>query len=430
MMENKKNIKKLIFNNKGFAAFYVAIVVLIIMLGIALSLIFLVVNQQKILSNSLTSYKSFSAAEAGIEDALLRLTKGMNWSSPYNLTLGTATSTVEISDIIGGSRTITSTGNINNRIRKVQVSYQIVTNAVSFHYGAQVGEGGMTTGNNKSKVFGNVFSNGNVTGPGEIANDVIIAGNTHKLDGLTIGGNATVHSCYNAKITGTLSYVTGGSIVNCDYFPPAVDLGTDEIEPIPLPISPGQINDWKIEAEKKGGIVEDNVTISGTQSLGPIQIGTPGQPKNLTVSNNATLNITGIIYVTGNITTGTTPATTVKLDASYGSFSGVIVADGSIVPGNNTNLTGSGQAGSYLLLLSTKSGAGAIAVGNNALGAIFYTSNGGIILSNNVKVREVTGYQLTLSNNAEIRYEIGLKNLIFSNGPGGSWQVASWKEIE
>ena len=87
-MENKKNIKKFIFNNKGFAAFYVAIIVLIIILGIVLSLTFLVVNQQKILNNSLTSYKSFSVAEAGIEDALLRLTKGMNWSSSYNLTFG------------------------------------------------------------------------------------------------------------------------------------------------------------------------------------------------------------------------------------------------------------------------------------------------------------------------------------------------------
>ena len=52
---------------------------------------------------------------------------------------------------------------------------------------------------------------------------------------------------------------------------------------------------------------------------------------NLTFSNNATLNVTGTIYVTGDITTSNN--NTIKLDASYGSLGGVVMADGSIIPG-------------------------------------------------------------------------------------------------
>ncbi len=93
--------------NRGFAALYVAILVMAIMTGIALLLTFLTANQAKILGNYVKSYQSYSLAEGGIEDALLRLSKNMTWSSPYNLTLVSGSSTVEISDIIGGSRVIT-----------------------------------------------------------------------------------------------------------------------------------------------------------------------------------------------------------------------------------------------------------------------------------------------------------------------------------
>jgi hypothetical protein len=69
-------------------------------------------------------------------------------------------------------------------------------------------------------------------------------------------------------------------------------------------------------------------------------------------------------------------------------------------------------------------------VNNNAAGAIFYTSNGLILLSNNMLAREVTGYKIQIDNNAVIEYESGLESSIFSSGPGGSWIVENWKETE
>jgi len=422
---------------KGFAALYITLLIMAIIFSIGASITFLVLGQQKIAQNIVKSSQAYYTAESGIEDALLRLSDKMAWLPSYSFSVGSGTANVSISELIGGTRTIISTGNITNRIRKLQAVYEISTEQVSFFYGAQIGDGGMTLGNDKSKVIGNVFSNGNVTGGGEITNNITIAGNDHELNGPTVGGNATVRSCYNSEIKGTLYYVLGGVYNTCYRVPPPLKavpyekdgIIKDKIDSVPLPISDTQINSWKTEAAT-GGVAPNDITISGTESLGPIQIGTPTAPKDLIISNKAILNMTGNVYVTGTITTGDALGTTIKLDNLYGSSSGIIMADGAVTINNNVDLLGSGQAGSYLLMLSTKSGADAISVGNNAMGAIFYTSAGGITLNNNMKAREITGYQVTIGNNAEIQYESGLENSTFSSGPGGSWKVSSWKEIE
>jgi len=352
----------------------------------------------------------------------------MNWSSPYNLKVGNATATVEISDIVGGTRTITSKGNSLNRIRKIQIVYAISTQQVSFHYGAQVGEGGMIMGNG-SQVLGNVFSNGSVTGGGTIQNSIIVAGNGNKIDGITVGNDATVHTCKDSNIDGNLTYVSGGSIQNCTVGG-ATSTRPNEIELQPLPISQSQIDEWEEDAAA-GGVITTNISISGTKILGPIQIGTSTNPKNLTVENGATLIIEGTVYVTGDITFNNNA--TVNLDSSYGSLSGIILTEGVITVENNVILNGSGQAGSYVLLLSTKNDTTnpVIDIRNNAAGSVIYYANSGLIyLANNMYAREVTGYKIQIANNAIIQYESGLEETNFSSGPGGSWEVTDWKEIE
>jgi hypothetical protein len=359
----------------------------------------------------------------------LRLVKKMTLSAPYTFKVGQATSTVEISEIVGGSRTITATGNSLNRLRKIQVGYSVSTQQISFHYGAQVGEGGMTMGNN-AVIKGNVYSNGSVvSGKGYIEGTVIVAKNGNRIEGLIIQQDAQAHSCKDSQITGTLTYVSGGTIQNC------LAGGTIKIQPneIPtkdLPIPQTQIDKWKSEAEK-GGTISGDYTISGkiTQNLGPVKI-----TGNLLVDNNAVLNMTGTIWVVGDLRIDN--GATIKLDSnSYGALSGVIVVDGKIKVRPNTYLKGSGQEGSYLLLLSTNPEVSdttnpAIDVDNNTDAAIFYTNQGLIVVRNNVKARELTGYKIFLDNNAEVAYETGLEEAVFSSGPGGSWKVVSWREVE
>ena len=144
--------------------------------------------------------------------------------------------------------------------------------------------------------------------------------------------------------------------------------------------------------------------------------------------------MTGTIWVQGSLRIDN--GATIQLDqGGYGSASGIIVADGKIKVRPNTYLQGSGISGSYLLLLSTNPEVldtvnPAIDVDNNADAAIFYTTQGLITLRNRVTAREVTGYKVYLDNNAEISYESGLQDATFSSGPGGSWTVTGWKEIE
>jgi len=413
---------------KGFVALYLTILVLALVFGIVVSISLLTLNQQKILRNITRSTQSYYLAEAGIEDALLRLKKKMNFSSPYSFKLGNGTTTVEISDIIGGSRTINSKGNVSNTIKKIQVVYAISKQKVSFYYGAQVGAGGLIMGNG-SKVLGNVYSNGSVIGAGTIQNSVIVAGNGNRIEGITVGENATVFTCKNSIINGNLIYVSGGSVQNCQV-KGSTSIRPNEIPPRDLPISQSQIDKWKEEAAN-GGVTTTDISISGTKILGPIQIGTSSNPKNLTVQNGATLIVKGTIYVTGNITFSN--GSTIKLDSFYGSLSGVIIADGVITVENNVIISGSGQPGSYVLILSTKSDTTnpVINIRNNSAGsAIYYANSGLIYLKNNMVAREVTGYKIQIENNAEIQYESGLEEANFSSGPGGSWEIVSWREIE
>lgn len=427
------------FRQRGFAALFITILIMVVVFGIAVSISILTLGQQKIARNIVKSSQAYYLAEAGIEDALWRLKKDSNQSGfSYTLSVGNNSTNIEISDIIGDSRTITSEGDVKDRVRKIQVVYQVSTDEISFHYGAQIGDGGMEMGNN-SRIKGNVFSNGSVTGiggKGYIDDTIKVAYNGNKIEGLEIGKDAYVHTCVDSNIVDTLHYVLGGSYGSCTYG--AEDnLGPNQIEPESLPIPQSQIDDWKNDAalggiEPPGG--GDYEVLGGdTVYLGPAKI-----EGNLIINNNAILILTGTIWVSditggGNITANN--GATIKLDPdAYGPTSGVIIADGKIDVLNGAELQGSGQEGSYLMLLSTSSNLNfdnpAIDIRNTARGALFYTNTGLIRLRNNMEVRGATGYKIYLDNGAVIEYESGLEDTYFTSGPGGSWEVASWKEIE
>ena len=415
--------------NKGFATIFATILILVFCVIIIISASYVAYNSLKVARNNAYSLKAYYAAESGIEDSLLRLSKGMNYVLSNSLTVDGVNATINISNPVGGSRTITVAGDQKDRIRKVRAVYSVSNEGVAFHYGAQAGDGGIEMGNN-ARIKGNVFSNGNIIGWGIIDNSVIVARNGNKIEDVIVGQDALVYTCESAGILGNLTYVNGGTN-DCIVFG-RTTIQPNEIQPADLPISLSQIDNWKQQASD-GGIISNDVTYSGvSKTLGPIQIGTPSNPKNLVIINGARLKVTGTIYVTGNITFSNNSI--VELDSSYGSLSGMIVADGRIVASNNMILRGSGEAGSYILILSTNNSvnpsAPAISVSNNAAGAIFYTNNGMIYLGNNMRAREVTGYKIKINNNAIIEYESGLENAVFSSGPGGSGKVTEWQEIE
>ena len=258
---------------------------------------------------------------------------------------------------------------------------------------------------------------------------ILVGGVNAVISGTTIGtggeGDARAHTVNNSTIAGSLYCQTGsGNNKSCN---------TSQLDPSPqpMPISEGNITQWKEEAEA-GGTFNGNKTITDTsESLGPVKIN-----GNLTITNNATVTINGMVWVTGNISISNNVI--VNLPPSYGSGSAVIVTDGKVSISNNVTFNGSGTQGSYIMLLTTSNcptdvscgGSPAIDVGNNAGTVILVAQNGTIQFSNNAGAKEAVAHTLSLSNNAVITYETGLADVNFTSGPSGGWVIESWKEIE
>jgi hypothetical protein len=162
--------------------------------------------------------------------------------------------------------------------------------------------------------------------------------------------------------------------------------------------------------------------------------------------NNVTLTITGAILVTGNVTISGSGGTGVKVRVSdsVGDKSTAIIADnsssatvsGKVTIDGNSNFYGStGNADSYVMLISMNTSAEnggsnlAMDLSNGSAGNLLvYAPHGEIKLSNNVALREVTAYKLTLINNTQVIYNTGLSEALFTSGPGGTWKIKKWRE--
>lgn len=417
---------------------------------------------------ALAQEQALQLADAGIDKALFRLnaTAG-TYTGETGTVLGSGTFDVNVA-ASGNEREITVTAYIPTSAaplvtKQVKVRAIIDATTVVFNYGVQIGDGGLQMDNN-SRVIGNAYSNGNIVGASGtvITGSAIVAGATGKIDSVSVNGNATAHFLEDITVGGDsnsaslLRATVGGnavsdSISNCTIGGAAAydtkvscTIGGAQTTPnptvftdpssLPLPISAAQISDWEAEAAA-GGIISGGYTLSngGAASLGPKKI-----EGNLTLDNNAVLTVTGTLWVTGQIDLSN--GAIIKLDPSYGSLSGVVMAgigdssSGYIELDNGSDARGSGTAGSYLLLLSRRNNIGSTAIkaSNNASGAILYAGDGVIELENNAGLKELTAYKIHLNNNATVTYESGLANAQFSSGPGGGWAIdkGTWRETD
>jgi len=420
-------VKKFKIRNsqKGFAALFITVIILAIIFAIAMPLIILVLGQQRIIINLTNSTQAYFTAEAGIEDALLRLRRGMKWTDSYSFSPENATVEIIISDVITGTRKVTATGNSSGRFRKVQVAYEFSGLEPGFNYGAQVGDGGLIIEDN-SGVEGNVFSNGDVrlSDPfSRITNTVIVASAGKKLFGKgSVGEDAYADICQGEgggqriDVTGTLY---ANTVTNCNYN--LLQTPVAPIDPIPLPITDSEIQEFK-DVALEGGTTSTYSINSGTHYLGPIKI-----DGNLTVEGTAQLIITGTVWVTGEIRI----RKNVKLDVSYGSDSGIIVGDNIIVLDNNSISSGSGAEGSYLMYVSTSLANPAITIMNAGTRVdVLYSNSGWVRVQDASNMRAVYAHGIHIMNSALLIYEDGLKHAFFTAGPGAGWTVTSWREIE
>lgn len=418
-------------NQSGMAVLLVVLFLSALSFSIVMAIAFTSANQHRMAESLRASLQARYSAEAGAEDAMLRIRKEMQWVSPYVMALPEGRVEVFVSGISGGARTITAQGENKDRVRVIQTTFGLSSTKTSFFYGAQVGSGGMAM-RPGSRVLGNVFSNGSVEGTsggtrGEVTDTVIVAQNGNLIRNLIVGMNAYAHSCDNSNITGTLTTIEGGTITGCNA--EILDQQLDEILPKEFAVSGEMIEDWKEDAEAGEVIVGDYTIANNDQvTLGPVKI-----DGNFHIGNGAELIVTGTIWVTGTFDSG--PNAVIRLnEESYGDLSGVFIVEGTARIRNGIDLRGTDSPGSYMLFVGTSSSIAesspAIEVNNNVSGAMMFSPNGLLLINNNVNLVGVTGNRLILNNNVEITYEVGLANLSFTSGPGAGWQLLSWEEVE
>ncbi len=125
------------------------------------------------------SAQARALSEAGIDKAVYELNQNSNYSGESDIALGNGTFSISVASIDSNSKRITVTSFVPNSVQPtatkvVQTTVSIDSSVVSFHYGVQIGDGGVTMSSG-SQIIGNIFSNGNISGSGTITGDATVA---------------------------------------------------------------------------------------------------------------------------------------------------------------------------------------------------------------------------------------------------------------
>ncbi len=286
--------------------------------------------------------------------------------------------------------------------------YQIGANADGYPSGAgKIGQYSSTWNNTTPSGLDGFFK-------------LYLGGLTGSIDHITVGtgtvGNSYAHTITDSTIAGTNYCQIGtGNNKSCTTTLP------DPVQ-LPMPISEQNILDWKGAAEA-GGVINGDYIIDGTTgSLGPIKIN-----GNLTIKNSANITMNGHIWVTGDFLMSNNAD--VWLASSYAGSEGVIITDGTASIKQNAEFHGSGT-GSFVMVLSTSTSTSAITLENNGGAVILYAANGTVDLAPGSEAKALNGKKINIQNTAIIKYESGLANSNFVNGPSGGWSITTWKEIK
>ena len=128
---------------------------------------------------SLAGAQAQFIAEAGIDKAIYELNQDAGYSGENGTPLGNGVFTISIASIDSNTKHITVTSSVPDNIRPtatkiVRATATINSSIVSFRYGVQIGSGGVTM-NNGSRIEGNLFTNGVISGAGTITGDATVA---------------------------------------------------------------------------------------------------------------------------------------------------------------------------------------------------------------------------------------------------------------
>ncbi len=446
MTRHKRTIAAL--NNAGFSLIAAAVVA-------GLVLTFSVIIIGRVLSTSgagrqlQATVTATDIAEAGINKAIFCLNAtsgakcggnyGFTYTGESNVSFGNGKFTVAVSGS-GPVRTLTATGTTNKNQSKI-IAVEATTippqDDTGFTYAMQSGNGGAYFANNAS-LIGTMYSNGDVicnSTAAVIDGDAFSSKVGGRIDGCKVNYYAHADKIINSHV-----------LLDAYYQNDPTDIAGSTVDGAKYPYSPTpevmdmpslNLDFWHQSAEA-GGTIYGNYSPPDNSHLGPVKI-----TGALTLGQNVDVIVDGPIWVLGDISTQNNSS--LSLNPSFGAFSTTILADdpadrpgkGKVNIVNNTAINGSGNPSSHILIAttntSTSDASPAMLVQNNAAGAIFYSLNGTLRLSNNGGAKAMAAYRLYVDENSTITYlESEMADQKFSNSPSGIWHVSagSWHEVK
>ena len=405
------------------------------LIGLAIS--GLVLRESSSLRDFNNSRRSFTSLEVLEEDVLYRIKTAKNYGSTETMTINgaTVTSTI-VDDPITGLKNIDTVSTLANSVRKKRMAL-LKQDQSSFNYGVQVGVGGLRL-RNTAKVIGNVYANGSILSDSKniIQGDAVSAGFTGLIQNTRATSSAYAHNIMQSIIDKDAYYQTiFNTIVGRNQYPNSPDQPAKA-----LPITDAMLDSWE-EIAEEGGIINAPCPyrITSDTSLGPVKINCDLEVD----KKDIVLTLTGMVWVKGNVKFE--KESTIRVSPAIGSKSVVIIAHdpldelnkGLIDLVNKSQYLGSGSPNSFVMLVSRNSSSenggdkNAIEMKNDATGeVILYSNHGNIIVNNHTSLREATAYKIELRNDSQLNYKAGLASTLFETGPGGSWAIKLWKEVE
>lgn len=397
------------------------------------------------------SKQAYLMADAAVEDTAYRMVMGtFSLGTVESVTLGGVTGVATTTyDTVADQYTITGTAS-HLSVERSSEAVLTIGSGSSFNYGLQAGNGGITLSNN-SDIIGNIYSNGTVQGAGsaEVFGDIVSAGPTGLVADITATGtiyantidhiDAGMDAYFNVQIGNDSQNPVGGT----RYTP------SPNQPPVEFPISTTTIQEWKDAITNYGTTIAatDPLCLSGEYELDTsITIGYLKVECDLNIRDTGggvTITLDGPIWVEGDL--AFTQGPIIQIDPSLGRRSVQFIVDNEsdrltssrIQVRNSTDFFGSGDDRSYIMLMSMNESASssgseiAIDVSQSANGDVLVYAGAGLVeIGNNIDLREVTGYQISVSNGSSVTYESGLANLLFTSGPGGAYVLEDWGQIE
>ena len=395
------------------------------------------------------SKQAYMAAESAVEDVTYRRVFGtFSVDNTESVTVGGVTGqAVTVYNSASDEYTITGQATKDTVLRKSVVTMSI-TGGSAFNYGLQTGTGGIIMSNN-SHIYGNVYSNGIVTGAGSatVHGDIVSAGATGQINTITATGTVYANTInrvtvgkdayYNTQVgTNAQNPVTGTRYTPAANQPLAT-----------LPLSTTTIQEWKDAITTYGTTIlaTDPACSSGTYTIDTsITIGYLKVECDVDIKKlGTTVTVNGPIWVKGNLSFTQSPI--INVDPLLGRRSVQFIVDNptnrltssKIEVRNSTQFNGSGDYRSYIMLLSMNNSSSlggtvkAIDVSQSANGSVLvYAADGLVDIANGINLREVTGHKINVANSSAVYYKSGLASLLFTSGPGGGYTIDDWRQLK